>query len=591
MSNVITNLKVRFGADTSKLKKGMNDGQNAVNDFKKKGSSAFSQFAQAFGVNVSAITDQTQTFTAGLGAMKASMTGAAAGSGVLTKALKFLKVAMVSTGIGALVVALGSLVAYFTKTKKGADTVKRIMDAVGAVFSVLTDRASALGESIINAFQNPKETIKRLWEFLKSQFLNRIAAIPKMIEAAWKIVKGIFNGGAKEAAGEFATFYMQAMTGLDSEGQKAAAKAVKGVASEIKNEAAAAADLRKQLQQLEDEEIRLIEINSEREKQIESLRARSKEMRDKDIAESRRALKQAMNIEEARLQDELRIARERAKIIEQQKALGNNLREDDRELAEAKAHVNDLERQSLRLRRTMISEMNSLTREYERQQEAIRKTEMAMYDQIKAAGSMTALTGGVDIGGIDTTKLAPMPAIDTSLLEESAAEVESIFLNLNEIISDTMGTIVVGFAESFGAMLAGAGGLSDFGNFVMSTLADVAINVGKTAIMTGTAVEAIKTALNTLQGPGAIIAGMALVALGTAVKASLKSAANGSSSGATPSSSGRVGSTSSTVDVRGTTQRAEAKPINVNVTGTLKGQGRELVAVIDTENKRQNVRT
>jgi hypothetical protein len=84
---------------------------------------------------------------------------------------------------------------------------------------------------------------------------------------------------------------------------------------------------------------------------------------------------------------------------------------------------------------------------------------------------------------------------------------------------------------------------------------------------------------------------MALVALGTAVKASLKSAANGSSSGATPSSSGRVGSTSSTVDVRGTTQRAEAKPINVNVTGTLKGQGRELVAVIDTENKRQNVRT
>jgi hypothetical protein len=591
MSNVITNLKVRFGADTSKFKKGMKDGDRAVQDFKKKGSSAFSQFAQAFGVNVDAITAQTQTFTAGLGAMKSGMTGAATGSGVLTKALKILKVALVSTGIGALIVALGSLMSYFTRTKEGSDLLKRAMDAIGAVFSVIVDRASALGKSIVEAFTKPKETVKNLWEFIKSQFVNRIAAVPKLIQAAWNIVKGIFDGTAKEAAADFAGAMTQLGTGLTPEQQKKVGDSIKGVAKEIKDEAAAAANLRKRMQELEDQEIRLIEVNAEREKQIESFRARSKELRDKDIEESRRALQQAMNIEQARLQDELRIARERAKIVEEQKALGNNLREDDRELAEAKAKVNELERQSLRMKRTMISEMNSLNREYERQQQAIRDTEMAMYDQIKAAGMMTATGTSVDTGSIDTMTLAPMPAIDTSLLEESAGQVRAIFDNLSEMINDTMTDLVIGFSESFGAMLAGSGSLADFGNFVMGTLADLAINVGKTAIATGVAVEGIKRALQSLNPVAAIAAGVALVALGTAVKSSLKSAASGSSSGATPSSAGSYGNTSSTVDVRGSTQRAEAKPITVNVTGSLKGQGRDLVAVIDTENQRKNVRT
>ena len=54
-----------------------------------------------------------------LGLTKASTTSAA-GAGILTKALRVLKVAMISTGIGALIVALGSLVAYFTKTERGA---------------------------------------------------------------------------------------------------------------------------------------------------------------------------------------------------------------------------------------------------------------------------------------------------------------------------------------------------------------------------------------------------------------------------------------------------------------------------------------
>ncbi len=586
MSNVITNLKVKFGADTSKFKKGTKEGEQAVQEFKQKGTSAFNEFAKAFGVNIDAISQQTEVFSSGLKAMQAGLKGSAETSGVLTKALKLLKVAMVSTGIGALVVALGSLLSYFTKTKEGSDKLKQAMDAIGAVFSVIVDRASALGKSIVEAFQNPKEAVSDLWEFIKSQFVNRVAAIPKLIESAWKIVKGIFDGTAKEAAADFASAMTQLGTGLDEEQQKKVANGIKGVVTEVKNEAKAAADLKKQLQALEDEEIRLIEINSEREKQIEELRNKSKELRYKDIEESKKALQQAMNIEQARLDDELRIARERAKIIEQQKALGNNLREDDKELAEAKARVNELERQSLAYRRRMISEMQTLTREYEAQQEAIRKTEMALYDEIEAVGKLSPAGTEVDTSKL-ALKLAPIPALDTSLLEESANNIKSIFIDLGSTINNTLTDLTTGFAESFGAMLAGSATLEDFSSFVLSTLGDLAISVGKIAISTGIAVAGIKEALLSLNPVVAIAAGAALVALGSLVKNSLSAAASGSSYTSSATTSG-----TQTFDTTSTSNYSNTREaIHVRVTGEFKQKGSDLVAVINETNYKKNLRT
>ena len=69
-----------------------------------------------------------------------------------TRALKLLKVALVSTGIGALVVALGSLVAYFTKTQKGVELANKVMASLGATVNVLIDRAGKLGSALINLF-------------------------------------------------------------------------------------------------------------------------------------------------------------------------------------------------------------------------------------------------------------------------------------------------------------------------------------------------------------------------------------------------------------------------------------------------------
>ena len=70
----------------------------------------------------------------------------------LTKVLKLLQIAIVSTGIGALIIALGSLISYFTKTQKGVEQASKIMSSLGAVINVIVERLSKLGSALVKLF-------------------------------------------------------------------------------------------------------------------------------------------------------------------------------------------------------------------------------------------------------------------------------------------------------------------------------------------------------------------------------------------------------------------------------------------------------
>jgi hypothetical protein len=64
-----------------------------------------------------------------------------------------IKAGIMSTGIGALVIAFGSLLTFFTKTKKGAELVETAFAGVGAAVSVIVDRVSKFGGAIVKLFQ------------------------------------------------------------------------------------------------------------------------------------------------------------------------------------------------------------------------------------------------------------------------------------------------------------------------------------------------------------------------------------------------------------------------------------------------------
>lgn len=579
MSNIISNLRVVFGADTREFRKGMDEGEKAIKKLGDQGKSAFSELASVFGINVNQISQQSQAFTGSLKVMGTTFQSTAKSSGILTAALKVLKIAIAATGIGLLVVALGSVVSYFTKTKEGADAVERGLAGIRAAISVLVDRMSEFGRVIVKAFEDPKATIASLWEFLKSQFINRIAGIPRLIEAAWKLVKGIITGGAGDAAKEFQAAFLQLTTGLDDVQREKISNYAKGVVAEVKKETKEAAELTRQLQQLRDMEIKLIETKAERERQIAEFRLISKD-ETKDIMERMSAAKAALNLEKQILNEESYIATERARIIEAQKELGNNLAEDDRELAEAKAKVNEVQKQSIDFQRRLQAEMQSLTKEYDRQLEAAKKLYAEKGKLMQGSLSPVMSAPVLDI------KLPDLkPAV--SIWEDYAAEVKSVVMDLGAVLNDALVGVTVGFAETFGQLLAGTADLESFSNVVLSSLADLAITVGKIAISTGVAVLGIKKALMSLNPVAAIAAGVALVALGTWAKSSLKSAASGGGSLPSGGSSGP-----SVIDARGSQfSQLEQKPVLIRIEGEFRQRGAEMVATINETNYRKNLRT
>lgn len=73
--------------------------------------------------------------------------------GRMTKAARLFRIALISTGIGAIVVALGSFIGMLAKGSKAVDVINSALTAVGTTVNVITDRLSLLGDAIVKVFQ------------------------------------------------------------------------------------------------------------------------------------------------------------------------------------------------------------------------------------------------------------------------------------------------------------------------------------------------------------------------------------------------------------------------------------------------------
>lgn len=230
------------------------------------------------------------------------------------RAMGLLKTAIISTGIGALVVAVGSLVSYFTATEAGSRKLDKAMAAIGATVDVLIDRFSTFGEGV----------------------------------------------------------YLL-LTGEVSQAMDLFSDATKNITAEIQAEAGAAFMLEEQLQKLTDREIELITLQAERERQIKELNKTAEDVTKSD-EERVEAAREAIRLEEDLLKRQIDIANERARIEKEQQALGESSTEDRRRLAELQAEASRLETASLERRTTLTNKLNILEKTLfdQRQKEAER---------------------------------------------------------------------------------------------------------------------------------------------------------------------------------------------------------------------------
>lgn len=108
-----------------------------------------------FGVSINDISGS-------LAKWRSSQIAVSAALGGTTKALKIFRLALISTGVGAIVVALGSMIGFLTQTQKGMDRLNVAISKVTGPLSVMKKGFYAIGEALID-LKNPLTAVRNLF--------------------------------------------------------------------------------------------------------------------------------------------------------------------------------------------------------------------------------------------------------------------------------------------------------------------------------------------------------------------------------------------------------------------------------------------
>ena len=117
------------------VKKGVDDTTERVKKLKTETDKTSKSMSQGF----KAGADAAAIIPGPIGQAASAMTGLTGGIGKVVAAFTTLRGAIIATGIGALVIVVGSLIAYFTQTERGAQKLRVGMAALGAAVGAVSD--------------------------------------------------------------------------------------------------------------------------------------------------------------------------------------------------------------------------------------------------------------------------------------------------------------------------------------------------------------------------------------------------------------------------------------------------------------------
>ena len=362
-------LKGQIAQNTAQLKefdKGIGDNFRNVGNYGDAIQGAFSQMGL--------FSRELQLLTTLQGGVKAATQGS-------TGAMRVFKVALASTGIGALVVAIGSLIAAFKSSEEGQDKLNKIMEVTGVIVGNVSDLFAKLGEVIIEALENPQEVITGFANLIKDNITNRVVGLvelfPKLGEAIELTFKGQFSEAAEVSANAIAkaTIGVEDLTGKIVSGYESATDAVTGFIEETDKEieqAKIVADLTAETDRLEREQIK---NRAKLESEIAELRLKARQEDQFSNEERKQFLIEANNLSNQLLDTDVVIAKNRAEIIKQQNSFSKSTKENLDAEAEAVARVNRVETARLNAQRQIQRELNTLNNQVAAEKKALRQQE------------------------------------------------------------------------------------------------------------------------------------------------------------------------------------------------------------------------
>lgn len=238
--------------------------------------------------------------------------------GSVTTGFKTMRGAIISTGIGALVVAVGSLAAAFTSSEEGQNKFSKALMQVKVVIGNVIDVAAELGRSILN-----------------------------LGGAITKFFSGDFKGAVAEGSKAFEGFTNK----------------LKNFGEETKKEIAIAKQLADQIASADKLERKLTIDRAKAQRDAAELKAKSAD-REKFTAEERiKFLEQASAIESNILKEEERVAEMRLKIKQEQNKLSDSTKADLDEEAQLEANLITLRANSAMKQRELTAQIFAFKQE------------------------------------------------------------------------------------------------------------------------------------------------------------------------------------------------------------------------------------
>ena len=549
MAQSSPNLKVNVGADTSQFTKGMKSAKADLKDFKKVSEDGLGKLGDLLGINTKQVS-QIQGAFRGLGQQMASLGGS--GSAALGKIVAGAGSA--ATGIAA--IGIGAAVAGFKLLHSEAEAFTNTID--GANIKLATQ---AYVDTYKQAFHDFNSEVGRQMAEAESTVKKKFTQAFTQVKAfAVSALGDIFDGGGVKSSGE-------RWNDVKETGEQASA-----AASKAAEYASKAYDVQKrQSQNLV--KIARLDAQIAEQRRIASDSEESIEARVAANAKAQDLIHQKYQIQRRDQEDLAKYARLTADLA------GSTFDDVNR--------ANQLTAQAIQLKAQEESEIRTLLRQEKTLNTELEK-ETSETERIKAMReSMTGLNvlpkldpaalKGQAKPLVETGITVPVkPVLDNKSITDISEQLTSVLQTLAEQTSSVVGELV-------GDLVTGGDAWGNFANAAISAFGQMAVTVGNMAISTGVATLGIKAALESLNGYVAIAAGAALVALGSAVKAGLSNVANGNYS-----ASSNVASQASYTSAASSSSLYEQSNIHVEVTGTLRAQGSQLVAVINNENKRKN---
>lgn len=297
----------------------------------KQGFDSFKDFVKS--------TVAAKESVAGVGeAGKAAGVGIETGAAVGANGMKLLKIAIASTGIGLLVIAIGSLIAFFTQTEAGGNKLKILFAGIGQVVNGLVGLLGKLGEVFVDSLSNPKQLLEDIGNIIKDNIINRFTAFKVILDAITNFDgKALLNGIA------------QGVTGVENLTDKleTAGGAISKFAQEQARLAALAAANKEAEIEYQEALVKTNAAQADNKRQSDDLR-RDFEDRTKSDKERLEALEKAGELDKKNLEIELKNAETRKKLAQDALTLaeqaGNATVEDRKKAAEAETdYLNKLD--------------------------------------------------------------------------------------------------------------------------------------------------------------------------------------------------------------------------------------------------------